>query len=99
VTKDRSRDEVKTRYAESALISAIRLRRHWMSQGLPEDVATDRALSQAVGMMFSSGVPLERLIELFDELQGVSQMFKEGLKDILKREKRERILSKRKINK
>jgi len=55
--------EIVNRYAESALISAIRLRRYWLSQGLSEDEAISRAIKQAVGMMRASGRKPEELLQ------------------------------------
>ncbi len=74
-----SLEEAVNRYAESALVSAVRLRRYWLSQGLPEDEAIGRAVRQASGMMASSGAPLDALIELFTELKGACDAFVEML--------------------
>jgi len=70
------------RYAESALISAIRLRRYWISQGDSEDVAVEKAVKQAVGMMAASGLPPEKLLELFRELERACKAFIEMLEEI-----------------
>ena len=78
-------EEVVNRYAESALISAVRLRRYWISQGDSEERAVAKAVKQAVGMMASSGVPPEKLYELFDELEKACKAFKEMLKKVIKR--------------
>jgi len=78
-------EEVVNRYAESALISAVRLRRYWMSQGDSEERAIAKAVKQAVGMMASSGTPPEKLYELFDELEKACKAFKGMLKEILKK--------------
>ena len=72
-------EEAADRYAESALISAIRLRRYWISQGDDPIRATEKAVKQAVGMMAASGVSIERLIELFKELKDASDAFLEML--------------------
>lgn len=77
-------EEVVNRYAESALISAVRLRRYWMSQGDSEKRAIAKAVKQAVGMISSSGVPPERLYELFDELEKACRAFKSMLKEVIK---------------
>jgi type IV pilus biogenesis protein CpaD/CtpE len=71
--------EMVYRYAESALISAVRLRRYWISQGFSEEEAVRRALKQAVGMLASSGVKPERLLELFYELRDACNAFIRGL--------------------
>jgi hypothetical protein len=78
-------EEYMDRYAESALISAIRLRRYWVKQGYSNDEAIARAVKQAAGMMTSSGVPLDRLIKLFEELESASKAFKEVLLDVSKK--------------
>jgi hypothetical protein len=70
-----SPDEWVVRYAESALISAVRLRRYWLSQGYSEREAVRRAVKQAVGMMASSGLGPEKLLELFKELQKACDSF------------------------
>ena len=75
--------EVVNRYAESALISAIRLRRYWLSQGLSEDEAISRAVKQAVGMMKASGRKPRELLELFRELQEASKAFVNMLEKIV----------------
>ncbi len=79
--------EAVNRYAESALISAVRLRRYWLSQGLPEDEAISRAVKQAVGMMRASGRKPEELLELFRELQEASEAFVAMLEKVIKGEK------------
>ena len=71
------------RYAEAALISAVRLRRYWLSQGLPEHEAVRRAVNQAVGMMRSSGLGPEELIELFKDLQSACNAFIKMLEKIV----------------
>ncbi len=82
--------EVVDRYAESALISAIRLRRYWISQGDNPQKATEKAVRQAVGMMASSGAPISRLIELFQELKDASDGFLEMLTQVENRGESER---------
>ena len=72
-------EEAVNRYAESALISAVRLRRYWLSQGLTEDQAIDRAITQASGMIASSGASTGRLAEIFLELEGACDTFVRAL--------------------
>ncbi|RLE92228.1 MAG: hypothetical protein DRN04_10855 [Thermoprotei archaeon] len=74
--------EVVDRYAESALVSAIRLRRYWIAQGDSPERATEKAVRQAVGMMASSGVPISRLIELFQEMKNAADAFIEMLERV-----------------
>lgn len=77
--------EIVNRYAESALISAIRLRRYWLSQGLSEDEAISRAIKQAVGMMRASGRKPEELLQLFKELEAASKAFVAMLEIVVKK--------------
>jgi hypothetical protein len=81
-------EEAVYRYAESALISAVRLRRYWMSQGLSEDKAIERALKQAIGMLASSGLGPEKLLELFHELRGACEAFIKVLEDYVEATKK-----------
>ena len=81
--------EVINRYAESALISAIRLRRYWLSQGLTEDEAISRAIKQAVGMMKASGRKPEELLQLFKELEEASKAFVAMLEKVVEKSKEE----------
>lgn len=82
-------DKVVNRHAESALISAIRLRRYWLSQGLSEDEAVSRAIKQAVGMMKASGRKPEELLQLFKELEAASKAFVDMLEKVVKKSKEE----------
>jgi len=76
-------EEYINRYAESAVISAVRLRRYWLSQGDSEDIAIKKAVKQAVGMMKASyGSSPEKLIELFEELKQACDAFISMLKKI-----------------
>jgi len=84
--KVKTREEWVDRYAESALISAIRLRRYWLSQGDSEDAAIEKAVKQSCGMMTSSGAPLERLLELFNELASASKAFSNLLANVISEE-------------
>jgi len=74
--------EIVDRYAESALVSAIRLRRYWIAQGDSPERATEKAVRQAVGMISSSGVPISRLIELFQEMRNAADAFIEMLERV-----------------
>jgi hypothetical protein len=88
--KVKSLDEIVSRYAESALISAVRLRRYWISQGLSEDEAIERALKQALGMLQVSGLGPDKLLELFYELQGACAAFIKVLEEISANSKKSR---------
>lgn len=68
-------EKIANRYAESALISAVRLRRYWISQGLSEEEAVRRAVKQAFGMLASLGVGPEKLLEFFYELRSACDAF------------------------
>ena len=72
-------EEAINRNAESALISAIKLRKYWMSQGYNEDKAVEKAVRQACGMLAASGLRPEKLIELFQELKRACDTFIEVL--------------------
>jgi len=85
--KPKPLEEVVNRYAESALISAIRLRRYWLSQGLTEEEAISRAVKQAVGMMRASGRKPEELLQLFKELEAASKAFVAMLEKVVKKSK------------
>lgn len=65
---------------ESALVSAIRLRRYWMSQGLSEEKAIEKAIDQAVGMCVTSGIRICQLRRAFEELALVCPRFISALK-------------------
>ena len=75
-------EEFTNRYAESTLVSAVRLKRYWRFQGLSEDQAIDRATRQAAGMMVSSGNSLDTLIDLFMELKGACDAFIDLLEQV-----------------
>ncbi len=81
-------EEAVARYAESALVSAVRLRRYWLSQGVSEEVAIERAITQASGMMASSGASLEKLIELFEDLNSACGSFVDMLHEVAEQEGR-----------
>jgi hypothetical protein len=73
--KPKNMEEIINKYAESALISAIKLRRYWITQGLSDEEATKRAVKQAIGMLESAGFGFEKLLELFYELRNASNEF------------------------
>lgn len=79
-----SPEEATNRYAESALISAVRLRRYWLSQGFSEEEAIRKALKQAIGMLAASGLGPNKLLELFRELKEACNAFIALLEDIEK---------------
>ena len=81
----KSLEEITYRYAESAAISAVRLRRYWLSQGLSEEEAIDRALKQAIGMLAASGLGPDKLLELFYELKDACEAFIKILEKVIER--------------
>ncbi len=82
MVKVKSVEEAVNRYAESALVSAVRLRRYWLSQGNSESEAVEKAVNQASGMMASSGASVDTLIDLFNELERACGAFVEMLKEV-----------------
>lgn len=66
------------RYTESAVLSAVRLKRYWIGQGNSEKEATSKALNQALGMIVS-GNP-ERSVELLREIEQTSKALRELVK-------------------
>jgi phage baseplate assembly protein gpV len=81
-------EEAVNRYAESALVSAVRLRRYWLSQGVSGEIAVERAINQASGMMASSGASLDKLIELFEDLKSACDSFVDMLHSVAEQEGR-----------
>ncbi len=77
-------DEWVRRHAESALISAIRLRRYWLSRGRPESEAIEKAVKQAIGMMASSGLEPEKLLELFRDHRRACDAFIKMLERVVR---------------
>jgi len=68
-------------HVESALVSAIRLRRYWMTQGYSEKEAMEKALKQATGMLKSLGISPKKLYESFDDLEKTCKSFKKMIKE------------------
>lgn len=99
-TKIISVEECVNRYAESALISAVRLRRYWLSRGESEEKAIEKAVKQATGMMQASyGRSPEKLIELFKELKGACNAFISMLEKVKKERNRNNTEKNRKRSK
>ncbi|MEM2084159.1 MAG: hypothetical protein QXV60_02620 [Nitrososphaerota archaeon] len=76
--------DVINKHVESALISAIRLRRYWISQGNSEDEAIKKAIKQATGMLSSTGISPEELLKLFEELKEACEAFISSLQQTIK---------------
>jgi len=73
--KQKNMEDIVNKYAQSALISAIKLRRYWITQGLSNEEATKRAVKQAIGILESVGLGFEKLLELFYDLRDASNEF------------------------
>lgn len=80
----KSINESLKRYVESALISAVRLKRHWVSKGKSEEEVIEKATKQAFGMLKSSGASLETMSKLFDELDEATQVIKKVIDNAIK---------------
>ncbi len=66
-----SEKETKRRYVEGAIISALRLYRHWRKRGLTSDEAFNRAVKQAVGMIEVSGLGKEEVLEALNDFKEI----------------------------
>jgi len=72
-----SPEEVVTRYTESAIISALRLKRYWERKGLAHDEAVSRAVKQAVNMIIA-GSP-EKLPKILEDLDEITKLIREKM--------------------
>lgn len=66
--------ETVSRYTESAVLSAVRLKRYWISRGYSEAEATNKAVSQALGMIRAGDQ--EKLQELLVDIEEVCKILK-----------------------
>lgn len=66
-----SEKETKRRYVEGAIISALRLYRHWRKRGLTSDEAFSRAVKQAVGMIEVSGLNKDEVLEALNDFKRI----------------------------
>jgi hypothetical protein len=78
MVKVKSIEETVARYAESAVPSAVRLKRYWMSRGYSEKTAMDKATSQALGMLRASVEP-RKALELLKETEEMAISLKEKI--------------------
>jgi len=63
------REETQKRYVEGAVISGLRLYRHWRKRGLSKDESFKRAVKQALGMMEVSGLDKNEILEVMEDLK------------------------------
>ncbi len=66
-----SESERRKRYVEGAVISALRLYRHWRKRGVGSEEAFARAVRQALGMIEASGMREEEVKESLRELKNI----------------------------
>ncbi len=66
-----SESEKRKRYVEGAVISALRLYRHWRKRGVSSEEAFARAVRQALGMIEASGMREEEVKESLRELKNI----------------------------
>ncbi len=66
-----SERERRKRYVEGAVISALRLYRHWKKRGVGSNEAFTRAVKQAVGMIEASGMSRDEVRESLEELKNI----------------------------
>lgn len=66
-----SEDESRRRYVEGAIISALRLYRHWKKRGLTKDEAFKRSVKQALGMVEASGLSKEEVVDVLDDFSRI----------------------------
>ncbi len=80
-----SENEKRKRYVEGAVISALRLYRHWRKRGVGSKEAFARAVRQALGMIEASGMREEEVKESLEELKNII----DAILNAINREKRE----------
>lgn len=66
-----SQEELRRRYVEGAIISALRLYRHWRKRGLTKNEAFKRSVKQALGMMEVSGLSKEEVIDVLEDFRRI----------------------------
>jgi len=80
-----SEKERRKRYVEGAVISALRLYRHWRKRGVSSDEAFARAVKQALGMIEASGMSEEEVRESLKELKTIVDAILKSLGNSSKR--------------
>lgn len=74
-----SEEESRRRYVEGAIISALRLYRHWRKRGLTKSEAFKRSVKQALGMMEVSGLSKEEVIDVLEDFRRILDEVKNEL--------------------
>lgn len=74
-----SEDESRRRYVEGAIISALRLYRHWRKRGLTKEEAFRRSVKQALGMVEVSGLSKEEVTDVLEDFRRILDEIKNGL--------------------
>ncbi|MEM0025521.1 MAG: hypothetical protein QXV93_06385 [Zestosphaera sp.] len=74
-----SEEELRRRYVEGAIISALRLYRHWRKRGLTKNEAFKRSVKQALGMMEVSGLSKEEVIDVLEDFRRILDEIKNEL--------------------
>ncbi|MFN3268092.1 MAG: hypothetical protein ACK416_02410 [Zestosphaera sp.] len=74
-----SEEESRRRYVEGAIISALRLYRHWRKRGLTKSEAFKRSVKQALGMMEVSGLSKEEVIDVLEDFRRIIDEVKNEL--------------------
>ncbi len=74
-----SKEESRRRYVEGAIISALRLYRHWRKRGLTKSEAFKRSVKQALGMMEVSGLSKEEVIDVLEDFRRILDEVKNEL--------------------
>ncbi len=74
-----SEEESRRRYVEGAIISALRLYRHWRKRGLTKSEAFKRSVKQALGMMEVSGLSREEVIDVLEDFRKILDEIKNEL--------------------
>ncbi|MEM0014925.1 MAG: hypothetical protein QXS42_01125 [Zestosphaera sp.] len=82
-----SEDESRRRYVEGAIISALRLYRHWRKRGLSKDEAFRRSVKQALGMVEVSGLSREEVTDVLEDFSRILDGIKNGLENAASDEK------------
>ncbi|MEM2075609.1 MAG: hypothetical protein QW705_06105 [Zestosphaera sp.] len=74
-----SGNESRRRYVEGAIISALRLYRHWRKRGLTKDEAFGRSVKQALGMIEVSGLSKEEVTDVLEDFRRILDEIRNGL--------------------
>ncbi|MEO3993580.1 MAG: hypothetical protein QN229_04700 [Desulfurococcaceae archaeon TW002] len=72
-------EESRRRYVEGAIISALRLYRHWRKRGLTKSEAFKRSVKQALGMMEVSGLSREEVVDILEDFRRILDEIKNEL--------------------